>query len=204
MHLTEDNALNLLEGRAQEPELTLWTSHVEGCTDCHEQLNFWREMLVNLNRSHLESAPEPLIRNAEAIFQAARARLPKLRELREVLASLVFDSFSQPALAGARGASLGSSTSSARQIVLRAEEFDIHVRIWGGQEQRRITGQVLARGESAFIGGANLHLMRDGERCGSASVDNFGEFEFPVVPEGMLNIQVDLPHLTIVGALIVT
>jgi hypothetical protein len=201
MHLSEDNALNLLDGRALESELPVWTSHLEDCTDCHEQLNFWREMLVNLNRSHLESAPEPLIRNAHAIFQAGRARLPKLREMRQVLASLIFDSFTQPALAGARGT---SSAGSARQLVLRAEEFDIHLRIWGSAEQRRITGQVLPRGESSFVGGANLHLMRDGERCGSASVDNFGEFEFPFVPEGTLNLQVDLPHLTIVGALILT
>jgi hypothetical protein len=201
MHLTEENALNLLEERAQESELTVWTSHLEDCGDCNEQLNFWREILVNLNRSHLESAPEPLIRNAEAIFQAAPVRFPRLREMRQVLAALVFDSFNQPALAGARGTTLAGS---ARQIVLRAEEFDIHVRIWGTAEQRHISGQVLARGESSFIGGANLHLMRDGERCGSASVDNFGEFEFPSVPEGMLNLQVDLPHLTIVGALIVT
>jgi hypothetical protein len=198
MHLTEEDALNLLEGRTQESELTVWTSHLEDCGDCNEQLKVWREMLVNLNRSHLESAPEPLIRNAEAIFQAARRRLPRLREMRQVLASLVFDSFAQPALAGARGA------TSARQIVLRAEEFDIHVRIWGNADQRQISGQVLARGESSFIGGANLHLMRDGERCSSATVDNFGEFEFPAVPEGMLNLQVDLPHLTIVGALNVT
>lgn len=161
-------------------------------------------MLVNLSRSHLESAPEPLIRNAEAIFQAARARLPRLREMRQVLASLVFDSFAQPALAGARGTTLTGSTGSARQLVLCAEEFDIHLRIWGSAEQRRITGQILARGKSSFTGGANLHLMRDGERCGSASVGNFGEFEFPVVPEGMLNLQVDLPDLTIVGPAIST
>jgi hypothetical protein len=200
MHLTEEDASNLLERRAPESELTVLTSHLEDCGDCQEQVKFWRELLVNLNRSHLKSAPESLIRNAEAIFQTARAR-PKLRGMRQVLASLVFDSFTQPALAGARGASLAGS---ARQIVLRAEEFDIHVRIWGNAEQRRITGQVLARGESSFIGGANLHLMRDGERYESASVDNFGEFEFPSVPEGMLNLQVDLPHLTIVGALILT
>ena len=40
----------------------------------------------------------------------------------QALASLVFDSFAQPALAGARG-----GAAMSRQIVLRAEGFDIHL-----------------------------------------------------------------------------
>jgi len=108
----------------------------------------------------------------------------------------VFDSLAQPALAGARG-----GATMSRQMVVRAEGFDIHLKIWGPGSARRMAGQVLARGESAFVQGARLHLIRDGERYISTTVDKFGEFEFRMVPDGFLSLQVDLPHLTVVGTL---
>ena len=123
-------------------------------------------------------------------------QLEKPLTIRQVLASLVFDSFAQPTLAGARG---GATIS--RQMVLRAEGYDIHLKIWGVAPRRRMAGQVLARNEGSFVHGARLHLIRDGERFSSIAIDKFGEFEFEVVPEGFLSLQVDLPHLTVVGTL---
>jgi len=64
-----------------------------------------------------------------------------------------------------------------------------------------MAGQVLARNEGSFVHEARLHLIRDGERFGSTAVDKFGEFEFETVPEGFLSLQIDLPHLTVVGPL---
>jgi hypothetical protein len=194
MHLTVDETLDLIEGRARESQITFWTTHAETCGDCQEQLKSWKQLHFSLKNRILKSAPEGLVRTAEAIFEvpATRKWIPALRE---VLASVVFDSFAQPALAGARG------SASARQIVLRAEEFDIHVRISGESERRHMTGQVLARGEVSFVRGAMLHLVRDGKRFESTSVDQLGEFEFQGFPDGLLSLQMDLPHLTIVGAL---
>jgi hypothetical protein len=112
-----------------------------------------------LKRVNLESAPLSLQRSAEGMFER---RLEKSLTIRQVLASLVYDSFAQPALSGARG---GAAIS--RQMVLRAEGYDIHLKIWGVAPQRRMAGQVLAR----------------------------------MVPEGFLSLQVDLPHLTVVGTI---
>src|SRR5216110_274373 len=109
MHLTVDEALDLLEGRARESQITFWNSHSDSCLDCQEQLKIWEQIHFSLKNRVLVSAPERLIRNAEAIFEApSRGWVPALRE---VLASVVFDSFAQSAFAGARG------TSTARQIV---------------------------------------------------------------------------------------
>lgn len=193
MHLTVDEALDLIEGRAQEAQVEFWASHAEFCNDCREQLKAWGEMHLSLKTRHLESAPEPSILKAEGIFETPTRM--RVRSLREVLAAVVFDSFAQPALAGARG------TATARQMVLRAEEFDIHVRIWGEAGERRMTGQILARGQSNFLSGVMLHLVRDGNRFESTSVDRLGEFEFRGVPDGTLSLQMDLPQITIVGTL---
>ncbi len=193
MHLTVDEALDLLEGRATESQIAFWTGHSEACAECQKQLKSYKEIHFSLKRRLLQSAPEGLLRSAEAIFESPkRGWIPSIRQ---VLASVVFDSFAQPVLAGARG------TGTARQVVLRAEEFDIHVRISGDSERRHMTGQVLARGETTFVRGATLHLMRNGTRLESTSLDKLGEFEFQEIPEGLLSLQMDLPQLTIVGAL---
>ena len=136
------------------------------------------ELHLLLKRASLASAPQSLLHRAEG-----------------ALASLVFDSFAQPALAGARGG------GAARQMVLRTEGFDIHLKIWGTSSTRRMAGQVLPRSENSFVHGARLHLLLDGERFGSTAADKFGEFEFETVPVGCLSLQLDLPNLTLVGTL---
>jgi len=116
--------------------------------------------------------------------------------IRSILASVMFDSFMQPAMAGARG-----SAGAARQLVMRAEEFDIHIKIWGELEHRQMLGQLLPRSGQDFVQSAHFHLLKNGERLESTTIDEMGEFQFKDVPEGDLSLQIDLPNLTVVGAL---
>jgi hypothetical protein len=109
---------------------------------------------------------------------------------------ITFDSFLEPALAGVRGAS-----GAARQLVMRAGEFDIHIKIWGEPEHRQMLGQVLCRSGGAFVQSASLHLIQHGDKLETATADETGEFHFPDLPVGDLSLQIDLPRLTVVGAL---
>ena len=193
MHLSLDTALDLIEGRADSSQIEFWMNHIGACKSCGDQMEQWRHMKELLARNHLESAPDWLVKKAVGVFGSTEER--KESGFRRLVASLVFDSFAQPALAGARGA------ADARQLVLRAEEFDIHLKIWGEHEQRHMVGQILPRGEAMFVDEAKLHLIRNGERFESTLSDNFGEFQFRDIPQGLLSLQVDLPHLTVVGAL---
>ena len=111
-------------------------------------------------------------------------------------ALIIFDSFQQPAFAGARGA-----TTSARQLVLRTAEFDIHVKIWEAQHRQQLVGQMMPHPGYGFSGSASLCLLLNGERLKSVSMNDIGEFYFEDVPEGDLSLQIDLPHLTVIGEL---
>jgi hypothetical protein len=108
------------------------------------------------------------------------------------IAATFFDS---QTAAGMRG------SMDTRHLVLRSEGFDIHVKILGGSPKKQMTGQILARGVAVPVAGARLHLLRDGERLAITIADKLGEFSFSDVPEGQLSLQIDLPHLTVVGAL---
>ena len=181
MHLNSEAMIDVIEGRSEN-------SHLEECPDCSRQLGEWKQLLSTLYRPRLQDAPAALLVKAYGIMEPR----PKFTE---VLASMIFDSFTQPAFAGARG------TGTARQVVLRATEFDIHVKISGTPDDLVINGQVLSRGKKEFVDTAMVHLVRNGARIRSASLNTFGEFEFTNTPSGILRLQIDLPNITVIGDL---
>jgi hypothetical protein len=196
MHLNSEVVLDLLDGRTDSSRLSELNTHIEQCASCGRQLDEWRTIHSMLGRPHLASAPAQLLRLADSIFEPTPS--PVREGIRKVVAALVFDSFMQPAFAGVRG------TAEARQVVLRAEDFDVHVKISGDPGQQQLIGQIFPRNESRFVDNAQLQLLKDGERVGLTVVDQFGGFQFEEVPQGTLSLQIDLPRLTVVGALFET
>jgi hypothetical protein len=194
MHLNSEIALDFIEDRLAKDQKAFWNQHLDLCKECIAEIGRWRELETALRRSHLKSAPEESLRRALRILSPGPAGDHPVR--RSVLASIIFDSFLQPALAGVRGAS-----GTARQLIMRAEEFDIHIKIWGEPEHRQLLGQVLRRSGAGFVQSANLHLVQHGERLETATADEAGEFHFADLPEGDLSLQIDLPNLTVIGAL---
>jgi len=193
-HLTAETVLDFLEDRLNEGQTSAWKQHVNDCTRCKTYLAEWEHFMTLVKRPHLQSAPERDVERATAIFR--RQSYERGPAIRNILAATVFDTFGGAILAGARGA-----PGTARNLVLRAEDFDIHVQIRGEREERQILGQILSRSRQDFVASARLHLLRNGERLQAVASDTLGEFHFTDVPEGELSLQVDLPHVTIVGAL---
>jgi len=192
MHLRPEAALDLIENRVAASEMKGLIDHLETCSSCKQQLQDWRRLHSLLQGSHLERAPLAFLERAETVFDAWPERKPTLGE---VLASVIFDSHADPAFAGARGA------TDARQVLLRAQEFDIHLKISSHPLQQQILGQVFARNESRFLSGVRLHLLQNGKPFKTTSSDNFGQFQFDEITESALQLQVDLPELTIVGGI---
>ena len=116
---------------------------------------------------------------------------------REIVATILFDSLTQP-IADARGA------TDDHHVVMRAEEFDIHLRISANPSQHQIVGQVFARNETEFLSSVCLHLLLNGTRFKTTWSDNFGQFQFDEVPPGVFRLQLDLPHLTVVGGITIS
>jgi hypothetical protein len=194
MHLTAETALDFLEGRLDDGQKTVWNQHMEVCAYCTEYLGEWQELRVALRQSHLKSPSDQDLERAFGIFPHETDESGE--ELRCVVASVIFDSFLEPALAGARGV-----LSDARQLVLHSEEFDIHVQLWGERNHWQMLGQMLSRSHEHSPEAARFHLLRNGKRLETTTADDLGEFHFNDVPEGHLSLQVDLPNLTVIGVL---
>jgi hypothetical protein len=193
MHLSSEEALDLIEARATADRVLIWKTHLESCSRCRRKMADWGETYALLKRQNLENAPESVLKMAAAIFEPAVSSEPS--GIGKILASVVFDSFAQPALAGARGA------ASARQLLLTADVFDIHVRVWDDGPDRRMTGQIFSRGTDDAVPNIPVHLVEHGKRIGTTTADDFGEFEFNKLPHGPLQLQIDLPRLTVEGEL---
>ena len=168
-----------------------WLSHIDTCPQCSTVMTDWRDLRKSIQRPHLQSAPRPVLASAYAMFQVPPPRNEK-SAIRRIVAALSFDSLSQPAFAGARG------TAAARKMVLRAEEFDVHVRLWIAEESRELLGQIQPRDTGSLVDSARVYLLQNGEKISSTGVNELGEFQFRFVPPGLLSLQIDLPHLTVI------
>jgi hypothetical protein len=194
IHFTPETALDFLEQRLDNHQALLWKQHLKECARCMQYLAEWQHLLIVIKRSNLKSAPEQDVESASARLPD-RSNGPGLT-IRSIFATTVFDTFGLSSLAGARG-----GPAAIRNIILQTEDFDIHVQIQGEGGDKQILGQILSRSRGDFANIAQFHLLRNGERIQAAAADTLGEFQFTDVPEGNLRLQVDLPNLTIIGAL---
>src|SRR5262249_802252 len=119
MHLNTEATLDFVEGRLNKEEEAFWKKHMEICSDCVRTVKEWTQLRMDLRGTDLVSGRERDLQNVYEILEPGTGSEPAAP--RSTLATIVFDSFLQPAPAGARG----GSGPAARQLVMRAEEFDI-------------------------------------------------------------------------------
>jgi hypothetical protein len=107
----------------------------QGCKRCSEALSLWQQVRQTAGAERSYLPPEEAVRIARAAFVGSGRGQAKSGSLIEVL----FDSFLQPAVAGAR--SIGSGT---RQMLYRSDPYEVHVNIEAKPEGGRIiiTGQL--------------------------------------------------------------
>ncbi|HXN50811.1 MAG TPA: hypothetical protein VN943_02665 [Candidatus Acidoferrum sp.] len=111
----------------------------EGCPRCKKATSLWQKIRQTAKSAAQCQPPENAVRIAKAGFSSARpqgkpARVPGLVEV-------LFDSFLQPLVAGARS----SSGSEMRQMLYRAEPYQVDLQIEAkpGSNKLVVTGQLL-------------------------------------------------------------
>jgi len=191
-HVETSMMIDLIEGRLGGPEVAACKAHLKTCSVCEEEYHFWRQMNTTLTSMRLESPSDELTQQCISIFPGA----PPSGGFRRVLGKIVFDSFFGPSVVlAARG------ESSARQIVVRIDEVDIHLRIAGSGARRRIQGQILPRGQGTTVDAACVTLLALGRSTQSTTSDALGLFDFRDVPKVPLVMSVKLQSSRLVGYL---
>lgn len=146
-------------------------------------------------RVRLPDAPPALLQGALALWPARAAAaapastpVPLLQRLAAVLG---FDSLAlQPAMA------MRSAAPAVRQLLFHAGAHDIDLRIARPQPPQShgflLSGQVLGPGE-----GGRVLLQSAGVDVASAVLDEFGDFQFGLLPPGRYQFSVQIGVLLI-------
>jgi hypothetical protein len=156
-----------------------------GCKRCMETVALWQKV-HNTAAAEASYQPSPAdVRIAKAAF-AAIGRAAQLQE-KSGFAEVLFDSFLQPMLAGARSGGLGT-----RQMLYRADPYQIDIQIEAKLEGNRlmVTGQLLDI-SSPGIGGRDVKitLSNQGGNVIHTTTNQFGEFRGEIENTGDLELS---------------
>ena len=180
-HPKTHELIQYAERRVSERDRLSLQQQIETCATCALEIRKWEQILDALKGSDLQSAPAGVVGECVAIYQIPKPAPSRI----EMFARLIFDSIAEPLTAGVRG------SSESRQIVLRCENIDAHVRI--SNNPPVILGQLLQRTGRSFISGARIGLIYRGMQIETTITDRLGEFRFGIAPHGHLRLQAELP-----------
>src|SRR5277367_2128318 len=138
-HYALEKWIDFARNAINEDEKVAMQSHLEiGCAACSKELSMWQRLQQVTRRESAYAPPDGAVRTVNATF--ANRSAGNLRHAKSELASLLFDSFRSPLLAGVR-----SSASSSQQLLYGAGDYRIDVRIEPQMDSEKVVliGQVL-------------------------------------------------------------
>ena len=157
-----------------------------GCKRCMGTAALWQKVQ---NTAAVEASYQPPagdVRIAKAAFATAVGRATQLQE-KGSLAQVLFDSFLQPMLAGAR-----SSGQGTRQMLYRADPYQIDIQIEAKPEGNRlmVTGQLLDVRSPGTVGrDVKITLSNHRGNVVHTVTNQFGEFRGEVENTGDLELS---------------
>jgi hypothetical protein len=189
-HFTAEEWIDFVNQVAATSKKIEMQQHLEsGCKRCRETMELWQKVEKAGTAERNYQPPVESVRAAKAAF-AASGWAVKPKESGSLI-EVLFDSFLQPAFAGARSAGPG-----VRQMLYRADPYQVDIQIETKPEGNRllVTGQLLNVSRSDFSG-SNIQVTLSNRR-GSvvhAVTNQFGEFRAEIDSSGDLELSFPRP-----------
>ncbi|MGH9737162.1 MAG: hypothetical protein ACRD4X_01050 [Candidatus Acidiferrales bacterium] len=191
-HFSSEQWADFVRRALKRKDMQEMQAHIEsGCDQCKDAVAAWMRVTSLAAR---ESAFEP----PAAIVKMAKAAMKlHARPLRSSIAKLLFDSVNAPLLAGVR-----SSSSQPRQLLYGFDEYRVDLRFEPNFDADRalLLGQILSSSaDDQGAGSVAVALLRGGQILGTATTNEFGEFQLECDLGGRLELQLTLPEGEIVN-----
>lgn len=185
-HFSTEEWIDFVNQAVSSDQQTAMQGHLEnGCKRCGETVSLWQKVRKTAAAEAKYDPPPESVRVAKAAFAAAgwASKPSRVGGFIEVL----FDSFLQPALAGARSAGTGM-----RQMLYRADPYQVDVQIEAEPERDRlvITGQLLNVSRPGVVSSEVQITLSNRRGSVIHTITNqFGEFGGEIQNSGDLEIS---------------
>jgi hypothetical protein len=188
-HVSAEELIEYVDGHISGTSSGEMEHHLSQCGECAELKQEIQGLVLQLQAEASYEPPADLVQWGIRLFQPL-SQPSTGDKLRKMVATLVFDTFDQPMLAGVRRAG-----TAARQLLFRAGDVDVDVKIESVESNERITlvGQVLATG-AKFLENTPVKLESHGMTRFRTMTNPVGEFSFDEVPKETYHLSVDLPE----------
>ena len=188
-HLSTENLMTYIDGRTAGTDKPGVEQHLASCNDCDGLRLELETMISDLRKDSVNEPPAQVVENGIHLFQPV-VQNSVGGKIRKIIATLVFDTFDQPAMAGIRRVG-----APPRQLLFRAGDVDVDVKIESMEANDRITlvGQVLSN-DSKFFDNTPVKLESHGIVRYKTRTNLVGEFSFDEVPKDTYHLSVDLPE----------
>jgi hypothetical protein len=165
-----------------------------GCDRCASVLAWYSTVKELSSNDHSVEPPAWVVNRAVKLFESNRERRPLVKRLGELVASLVYDSFAQPVLNGAR-----SAEAADHQLLYKAGDYNIDLLLASSSDDAKLRGQILREGELLFesTAGISLDLISEGKPVLSTRTNEVGEFVVGALRAGSYDLRVDAGDVTI-------
>ena len=186
MHADAATCADFVRGLLPPDARSALAHHITDCRSCAGTVE-WLRAVASVAVADGDYEPPPhVLRRARALFALERPRI--IRALPRLVGKLMFDSRTQPALAGVRG-----PAGASRQAVFEAGDYavDITVDQAAGSSRTMLVGQVMSRVAPVAPITAAPVLLTSGETVVARTVcDRFGEFLIEYEPQPRLQLHV--------------
>ena len=184
-HFSEEVFADVVRGIDVPAHKELQSHLASQCAQCGQRLFLWSQLQAIGAREKKYCPPADSVRMVKLEFEAMRV------QENETVGKVVFDSFSQPALAGVRS----GSAAAARQMVFEADGLMVDLRFDRPPRSTSVSliGQVL--NEKAPRGSlANAAVMLWTEKglvLAQTTTNTFGEFHLEFEPQTKLRLSIE-------------
>jgi hypothetical protein len=173
-HYSLEKWVDFARNVIREDERVEMRSHLEtGCAACSKELSMWQRLQQVARRESSYAPSEGAVRTVNATFVNRSAG--RSSRLKTQFASLLFDSFGGPLLAGVR-----SSGSASQQLLYGAGDYRIDVRIEPQMDSEKVVliGQVLnSANPDERLSAMPVSLIKGRQLLAESVTSDFGEFQ---------------------------
>ena len=190
-HISAEKLMEYMDGLLTDDGKAVIDTHLSQCPDCSQANQELQLFILKLQSDASYEPPAEVLQWGVSLFQPVLQPQETVGgKVRKIIASLIFDTFDQPMVAGVRRVG-----APPRQMLFRAGDVDVDVKIESADTSDRISlvGQVLSNDEK-FFDNTPVKLESHGMVRYKTMTNFVGEFTFDEIPKDTYHLSVDLPE----------